>query len=346
MHGELQTTYKKEFIMGKLDGKVAVVTGSGHGIGRGIAIGLAREGAKVVTNNRKPGSLSIQNYERTSMPEEDWKEMMSLAGDAEATAAMIVAEGGEAVPFYGDVSKPEDAEMLVKTAVDAWERIDIVVNNAAGMGSGSIVNLTNEDWDKLTVTKLKGAFNVMHAAVPFMIGQKFGRIFNGSSDAWVGLPDNDAYSAANAGIVGLTYAAAKELYRFGITVNAYCPQGQSPAHAVEYNKMLRNIKAATGVDPDPRLLKMVEDDHGDPVNLGPILAFLATEEAGYISGEVFGIKSSGKIDRYVYPQPVTHAERKPETGFLWKVEELEEVFRETIMGKDYESHAAKNAWSR
>lgn len=330
--------------MGTLDGKVAIVTGSGHGIGRGIAIGLAREGARVVTNNRKPGSASIQAYDKDSMPEEDWKQMMALAGDAEATAALITEEGGEAIPCYGDVAKPEDAAKLVQTALKAWGRVDIIVNNAAGMGSGSIVNLDEATWDKLTVPKMKGAFNVMHEAVPTMIEQGFGRIFNGSSDAWIGLPDNDAYSAGNAGIVGLTYAAAKELYRFGITVNAYCPQGQSPAHAVEYNKMLRNIKAATGVDPDPDLLKVVEDDHGDPVNLGPIFAYLSTEEAGYISGEVFALKSSGKISRYCYPQPITHAQRKEDEGFLWSTEELSGVFKNTIMGEDYESHASKRAW--
>lgn len=330
--------------MGTLDGKVAIVTGSGQGIGRGIAIGLAREGARVVTNNRKPGSMSVQSYDKDSMPEEDYNEMMRLAGDAESTAALIKAEGGEAVPCYGDVSKPEDAQKLVDTAIETWGHVGIIVNNAAGMGSGSITSLDEAMWDKLTITKMKGAFNLMHAAVPHMIEQGFGRIFNGSSDAWVGLPDNDAYSAANAGIVGLTWAAAKELYRYGITVNAYCPQGESPAHAVEYNKMLRNVKAITGQDPDPRLLAVVEADHGDPANLGPIFAFLSTEEAGYISGEVFGLKSSGKIDRYSYPQPIAHAERAADAGFLWDVDELAGVFRETVMGPDYVSHASKAMW--
>ena len=331
--------------MGSLDGKVAIVTGSGQGIGRGIAIGLAREGAKVVTNNRKPGTVSMKAYDKSTMPEEDYQQALELSGDAESTAIMIENEGGTAMPCYGDVAKPEDAAKLVQTAVDTWGRIDIVVNNAAGMGSGSIAALDEAMWDKLTITKMKGAFNTMHAAVPIMMEQGFGRILNGSSDAWVGLPDNDAYSAANAGIVGLTYAAAKELYRFGITVNAYCPQGQSPAHAIEYNKMLRNIKNITGQDPDPNLLAVVEADHGDPTNLGPIIAFLCTEEAGYISGEVFGLKSSGKIDRYVYPTPITHAERPADGGFLWTVDELADMFKNTVMGPDYESHAAKRAWA-
>lgn len=156
--------------MGKsLEGKVAIVTGSGQGIGRGIAIGLAREGAKIITNNRKKGSGSLTRYNREDMPEEDWKQMLSLAGDAESTAELIKSEGGEAIPFFGDVSKPEVAEKLVKLAMDTWGRIDIIVNNAAGLGTGSILSLTEKDWDYLTVSRAKAAFNMMHYAVPVMM---------------------------------------------------------------------------------------------------------------------------------------------------------------------------------
>ena len=330
--------------MGALDGKVAIVTGSGQGIGRGIAIGLAREGAKVVTNNRRKGTYSAAAYDPASMPAEDYAELKRLAGDAEGTAEAIKAEGGEAIAVYGDVVVKEDAQAIAQAALDAWGRIDILVNNAGGTGSGSIGSLDDAMWDKLMLAKTKGHWHMMQAVVPTMMEQGFGRIFNCSSDAWVGLVDNDAYSCANAGSVGLTWASSKELYRYGITVNAYCPQGESPAHAVEYNKMLRNIKAMTGHDPDPVLLKVVEDDHGDPANLGPVFAYLASEEAGYISGEVFGLKSSGKIDRYPYPQPVTHAERGQDEGFLWSVEELSGVFRDTVMGEGYVSHASQRQW--
>ena len=329
---------------GVLEGKVAIVTGSGQGIGKGIAVYLAREGAKVITNSRRCGSCSITRYDKNSMPEEEWNQMISLTGDAGITAEIIKAEGGEAIPFFGDVSDFSIAETMVQKAIDTWGRIDIVVNNAAGMGTGSVVALDENSWDYMTVKRMKGAFNLMHFAVPHMIEQKSGRIFNCSSDAWIGLPDNDAYSAGNAGVVGLTWAAAKELFRYNITVNAYCPQGASPAHIVDFNKMLRNIKCITGKDPDSCLLKVVEDDHGDPINIGPFIAYLSTEEAQYISGEVFGMKSSGKIDRYQYPHIISHAERSADSGFMWTVDELSKVFKETVMGEDYVSHASKSAW--
>ena len=331
--------------MKSLEGKVAIVTGSGQGIGKGIAIFLAREGAKVITNNRKPKKESIRlKYDRSKIPDEDWKEMLKLAGDAEMTASVIESEGGEAIPFYGDVSDPAVAEELVNTAINQWGRIDIIVNNAAGLGSGSIVSLDEKSWDYMTVPKMKGAFNLMHYAVPYMIDQKFGRIFNCASDAWTGLVDNDAYSAGNAGVVGLTWASAKELYSYNITVNAYCPQGSSPGHAIEYNRMLRNVKAMTGADPDPNLLKKVEEDHGDPINLGPFIAYLSTDRASDISGEVFSICSSGDIGVYRYPEIVHKTGRKEETGFLWNVDELDEVFRKELLGEDYVSHAAKKMW--
>ena len=330
--------------MGKLDGKVAIVTGSGQGIGKGIAIYMAREGAKVITNNRKPGSASVQNYDRAAMPEEDWNEMISLAGDAEATTAIIRAEGGQSIHFYGDVSDWDTAERLVRLAMDTYGRVDILVNNAAGLGSGSIVDLDSDSWDYLTHAKMKGTFNMMHFAVPHMMEQKFGRVLNCSSGAWVGLPDNDAYSAANAGVVGLTWAAAQELYHKGITVNAFCPEGKSPGHAVEFRKMVRHAKAVTGNEPDPEVIAVVEANHGDPINLGPILSYLCTDEAGHISGEVFGTKASGVIERFGYPQIVGTVCRRPDEDHMWPMDQLEGAFKQ-LLGDDYVSPASRKAFS-
>lgn len=307
--------------MGTLDGKVAIVTGAAQGIGRGIAIGLSREGATVVVNDL-------------------------CKKDEVETATFITNEGGKAASFYCDVCCEEKVKEMVDFTVEHFGRLDIIVNNAAKLGSGSVMSLTEAGWDALTQTKMKGAFLLMHYAVPFMIKQKFGRILNCASEAWTGLIDNDAYSAANAGVVGLTYASAKELYRYGITVNAYCPEGDSPSHRLEYTKMIANVKAMTGKDVDSTLLKEVESDHGDPVNLGPILSYLCSEDAGYITGEVFTVKSSGKVARYSYPKEITKAKRPEGAGPLWKVDEIKEVFRSTIMGEDYKSHATVPLWQK
>ena len=328
--------------MGILDGKVAIVTGSGQGIGSGIAIYLARQGAKVITNNRKPNGMSAQEYRKEDMPEEDWNEFISLKGDAEKTANIIKAEGGEALPFYGDVSDWATAEKMVQTAIETWGRIDIIVNNAAGMGMGGILALTEEDWDKMTVSRSKGAFALMHFAAPYMIEQGFGRIINVASDAWVGLPDNDAYSCSTAGMVGLSWAAAKEVYRHGITVNVLCPQGASPSHAVDYKKMVSNVEAITGQAPDPRILAMVEADHGDPVGLGPFVAYLCSEEGGYISGNVFAATAAGKVSLYSNPKVV--GQIQSEGGKLWDVDELGIALKRDLLGEDYESDAAHAGW--
>jgi 3-oxoacyl-[acyl-carrier protein] reductase len=326
-----------------LEGKVAIVTGSGQGIGKGIAVYLAREGAKVITNNRKPGSGTIRHHKKEDMPEEDWNQMITLAGDAESTANLIKGEGGEAVPFYGDVSDWATAETMIDFAVNTYGRIDIVVNNAAGMGSGSIVACNKENWDNLTLPKINGTFNTMHFAVPHMIKQGFGRIINASSEAWLGMPDNPAYCTANAAVVGLTWAAAKELWRHGITVNCYCPQGASPAHAVEYNAMVRNVKKITGYDPDPKTLKVVEENHGDPVGIGPAIAFLSTEDASYISGAVFSIYASGIVKYFADPKVVSEI-KKAEGEKLFTFDELKDAFRNKLLGPDYISPASIRMW--
>jgi 3-oxoacyl-[acyl-carrier protein] reductase len=327
-----------------LQGKVAIVTGSGQGIGRGIAISLAREGAAVITNNRQPGSGTVAEWrdKRDEIPESDWEEMLKLAGDAEGAAEMIRREGGTAEPFYGDVSDQSVAKELVDFAIKTFGRIDIIVNNAAGMGSGSVATLSEKTWDKIANTRQKAAFNLSHFAIPHMIEQGFGRIINASSDAWIGLPDNSAYSASTAGMVGFTWAAAKELWRYGITVNAFCPQGESPSHAIEYNKMLRNVKAITGKDPDPNVLKVVEENHGDPVGVGSVIAFLGSETASYISGTVFAIYASGIVKLYSQPDYIADIARPDDNP--WTQEGLAAAFRDQLLGPDYVAPGSKAGW--
>ena len=327
---------------GTLDGKVAIVTGSGQGVGRGIAICLARNGAKVITNNRKPGGAKV--YEKGEIPAEEWEQVSQLQGDARTTAAFIEAEGNIASPFFGDVSDYETAGKLIQYAVDTYGRLDILINNAAGVAAGGLMTISEDDWHYQTDAKMNGMFNCCKHAAPVMMKQQFGRIINCASDAWVGLPNACAYSAGNGGVVAFSKAIAKELYRFNITVNAFCPQANSPSHVVEYNETIRTLKKVMGdkFNPDPELLKEVERDHGPAEDMAPFLAYLSTDEAIFISGSVFAITAAGKIDLYSDPVP---AHRIKHDGKPWTVEELIDQMPKTLL-KDYSTPAKANAYGR
>lgn len=325
----------------KLEGKVAIVTGSGQGVGRGIAVMLAREGARVITNNRKP--YSADDAVGANLSPEERQKLLALRGDAEGAAQQIVAESGQAIPFYGDVADYATAGRLIQTAIEAYGRIDILVNNAAGLGSGMLVNTTEVDWDYQTVPKLKGAFNTMRHAVPIMLQQKFGRVINVASDAWIGMNGLSAYSAANAGLVGLTKATAKELFRGGVTVNAICPQAASPGHYVEFNAMIKKL-TALGVKIDAARMKKVEEDHGPAEDMAPFVAYLATEEAAFISGAVFSVTASGRVTLFSEPVPAQTIEKDGAPGGSpWTVEELIQQVPESLL-KDYTSIAAVNVF--
>lgn len=307
--------------MGYLDGRVAIVTGSGQGVGRGIALGLAKEGCRVITNNRKPGGERSTGYRKEDMTEEEYEKMISMKGDAEATAQLIRLANGEAEPFYGDVSDYETAHEMIEFAIKTYGRLDILVNNAAGLGQGTILTTEEKDWDYMTIAKMKGAYNTTHFAVPYMIEQGFGRIINCASGAWTGTANLCAYSAGNAGVVGLTKACAKELAEYNITVNAYCPEANSPGHVVEFNKMVKTMEERLGkrlvMSEEKR--KAVEANHGPAENLGPMIAYLCTEEASYINGTVFDMKASGKMSFYSEPVRVREIFKENEP---WTVDEL------------------------
>lgn len=315
---------------GILDGKVAVVTGSGQGVGRGIALLLAREGAKVITNNRKPKSRdALESSFRPSalgdttleMTAEERDEYAALYGDAGSTAQEILDEGGEAVPFYGDVTDYDTAGALVQTAVDTFGRIDILVNNAAGLGFGPFLSVTQEDWRFQLDPKLDGAFNTMQHAVPRMIQQGHGRILNTVSDAWPGLAALSAYSAANAGLVAFTRSTAKELFSHGITVNAFAPQAMSPGH-VSFRATLRTMLAdRTAVVADEERMRESEEAHGPAENL-TFIAYLASDEAAEISGSVFSVTGGGQIALYSEP---THISKIKKSGSAWTMAELREA---------------------
>ncbi|MEV1068503.1 SDR family NAD(P)-dependent oxidoreductase [Streptomyces sp. NPDC050263] len=318
----------------RLDGKVAVVTGSGMGAIKGVAVGLAREGAKVVTNNRKPGSVGLTAWSDADATErlltdEDRRLIASISGDARTTADAIIAEGGEAIPFFGDPGDFEVAGELVQAAMDEWGRVDIVVNGAAGSGFGPFHKVTPDDWLLQTHTKLTGTYNVMHHVLPIMRRQGFGRILNASSDALPGKPMLAPYSAACAGIAALTRAVAGELDGSGITCNAFCPRSLSRNH-INWRASMRKRLAGGGpeIDALKKRLDDEEKDHQAPEKLGPFLAYLATEEAAYINGAVFTVTAGGRIA--LYSEISTVAEVTKE-GAPWTLDELRTVVPEQLL---------------
>lgn len=254
-----------------LEGKVAVVTGSGRGVGRGIALALAREGAKVVIN--------------------DVGCAVDGRGTEEDPAAQVVKEikdmGGDAVPNYDSVSDFAAAERIIKSAVDSFGRIDILVNNAGIVRDRSITKMSEEDFDAVVAVHLKGTFNCGRHAIPYMREQGFGRIINITSSA--GLRGNfgqSNYGAAKAGIMGLTLVWAVEMKDKGITVNAMAPAG--------WTRMVSTMPGMEKVKPAP---------DQDPDLNGPMVAYLASDKAAHVSGQVFGRRGFG-YTLFQTPRPI------------------------------------------
>ncbi|MBI2979261.1 MAG: SDR family NAD(P)-dependent oxidoreductase [Chloroflexi bacterium] len=279
----------------KLKGRVAAVTGSGQGIGRAIAVALAKEGAKVVTNNRRAGTSG---------------------GDAETTAKQIRDMGGQAVPFYGDVASFEEARQMVQKAKDEFGRLDIVVNNAGADAAHMVWNMTEEEWDRSVDSYLKGSFNCIRHACVLMREQKWGRIINTTSVERLGAMGHCNYVSAKAGVVGLTRAIARELGRYGVTCNAYAPLVATRFTLSEDAVSGFKKRYEAGLITKEQLDEYINLD--PPETVGPLIAYLCTEEAGDINGQVFDV-TKGNISIYSEPVKVRTIPRK-ET--LWTVEEL------------------------
>jgi len=279
----------------RLTGKVAVITGSGQGIGRAIALAMAREGAGVVTNSRKPGTAG---------------------GDAESTANAIMDEHGQAVAFYGDVSKYAEAEKLIKMAIDRFGRIDILVNNAGADAPHMIWNMTEEEWDLALNSYLKGTFNTSRFACALMREQKWGRIINTTSTAWLGTVGHCNYGAAKAGIVGLTRSVAREMGRYGVTCNAYAPTASTRFSASPEIQAGFKKRFEAGLMTKERYEEL--SNLPAPETVTPFLVYLCTEAAADINGQVFDV-TGGSVARY--SEPVKIKEIKKEHG-VWTVEEL------------------------
>jgi NAD(P)-dependent dehydrogenase (short-subunit alcohol dehydrogenase family) len=249
--------------MPSLEGKVAIVTGAGRGIGREHALALAQAGAQVVVNDLG-GSLAGEGTDATP---------------AQSVVNEIVAAGGEAVASYDDVSDFGAAEDMIQRAIDRYGRLDILVNNAGILRDRMLVNMTEDEWDAVIAVHLKGHFGpTRHAAAYWRERAKAGeplhaRVINTSSPSGVfGNVGQANYGAAKAAIAGFTLIAAQELQRYGVTVNCIAP-----------NARTRMTEETFGDLPPP------EDgfDPLDPANMAPLVVALAADDAQDITGQCF-----------------------------------------------------------
>ncbi|MDP3879932.1 MAG: SDR family NAD(P)-dependent oxidoreductase, partial [Dehalococcoidales bacterium] len=243
--------------------------------------------------------------------------------------------GGEAVAFFGDVGDFQTAGKLVQTAVDSFGRIDILVNNAGTFRRAFIWELSEEAWDYVITSKLKGTFNCIRHAAPLMKDQGWGRIINCTSGLWLGGLGHPNYSAANAGVVGLTRSVAREMYKYGVTCNVYAPTAMSRGHvnATARNRVM--AKAGTPLMDEGRRIRM-EELHGPPEGMAPLIVYLATDAAAHVSGTAFAAAGNGEFRIYSEPEEMNLI--KKDTG-LWTVDELIEQMPKTLLA-GYTSPAA------
>jgi 3-oxoacyl-[acyl-carrier protein] reductase len=239
-----------------LEGRIALVTGASRGIGRAIALELARRGAAVAVNyNNSPSA-------------------------AEEVVNQIVASSGRAQVFQADVSNFKQAQDLIKATIDAFGGFDILVNNAGITRDNLIMMLSEEDWDIVQDTNLKSTFNCSKAAVRHMIRKRFGRIINITSVAGeMGNPGQTNYAASKAGQIGFTKALAREVASRNVTVNAIAAGYIETDIWAKVSEEMRH--AILGLIPLGR--------KGEAEEIAYAVAFLASDQAAYITGQILGV---------------------------------------------------------
>ena len=239
-----------------LTGKTALVTGASRGIGRAIALRLAKDGAKVALN------------------------FATNSAKAESVKAEIEAAGGTAILVQGDVSELSVVNELIKRVVDEWGRVDILINNAGITRDNLLLKMSEDDFNRVISTNLKGVFNCTKAVAKLMMKQRGGRIVNMSSVT--GLTGNIGqtnYAAAKAGIIGFTKSAARELASRGVTVNAVAPGLINTDMTAALSEKVKEVM----------LQQIPAGRMGTPEDVANAVAFLVSDQAAYITGQVLAV---------------------------------------------------------
>jgi NAD(P)-dependent dehydrogenase (short-subunit alcohol dehydrogenase family) len=264
--------------MGRLDGRVAIVTGAGRGIGRSVALLLAREGASVLVNDL---GAALDGSGRDS-------------GPAQQVVEEIGAAGGKAAASGADISDFDAAENLIASAIEQFGRLDVLVNVAGILRDRMVFNMTEQEWDDVIRVHLRGTFNTTKFASAHWRSLRDesaqNRIINFTSVSGLhGAPGQPNYAAAKMGIVGLTYSCAHSLAKYGVTVNAISPGAATRmTDSVPTTRRRSAISSAQEFSPD---------------NVAPVVAYLASEQSGWITGRI--IHSSGfQVALYSNPEPV------------------------------------------
>jgi 3-oxoacyl-[acyl-carrier protein] reductase len=239
-----------------LEGRVALVTGASRGLGRAIALELAKRGSAVVVNFNQS------------------------AQSAESVVSQIREQGGQALAVRADVSIFQEAQELIKTTIESFDNLDILINNAGITRDNLIMMMSENDWDTVLTVNLKSSFNCSKIAVKHMMRKRYGRIINITSvGGQMGNPGQTNYSASKAGQIGFTKALAREVASRNITVNAIA------AGYIE-----TDIWAKVPEEARTAILRLIPlGRKGDPEEIAYGVAFLASDQASYITGQVLGI---------------------------------------------------------
>jgi len=290
----------------RLEGKVAIVTGGGRGIGRGVALLLADEGAKVVVADY---GVAVDGSQPNS-------------GPAQEVADEIKAKGGDAVPSFDTVATMQGGEAIVQTALDTFGRLDILINIAGILRDRMVFNMTEQEWDDVIAVHLKGHFATTKPASIIFRQQRSGRIICFSSTSGlIGNTGQVNYGAAKAAIAGFTRVVARDLGRYGVTCNYIAP-GAATRMTASVPETSRQLRARAGIQGAASQTPVQQGAAPltlrEPEYVAPMVVFLCTDKAWNINGQGFGV-SGGVVSLLTQPLPY----RTMYKPGMWTLDELE-----------------------